>query len=278
MAMIGRALIRRGEIVLMIRVEGGEVRLLPAASHDIDGGPSPASWTYRCTIGGPERTHTYCHVPADGVIHLQYSRDPEHPWRGYGPLQVAQLGGRLSAETAAMLADESSGPRGSLMPLPVAGDDPTITALKADLRKLAGKLATVESTQTMSAGAAPPRRDWEAKRIGADPPTALVALHEAASREVLAACGVPPVLFAMNPNGTAGREAWRQLPFATVAPLGRMVAAELSDKLESDIGLVWDELRASDIAGRARAFQSMVGAGMDPGKAAGLAGLMIDDG
>ena len=44
----------------------------------------------------------------------------------------------------------------------------------------------------------------------------------------------------------------------------------------ADIALDWDELRASDIAGRARAFQSMVGAGMDLAKAAGLAGLMVE--
>ena len=31
---------------------------------------------------------------------------------------------------------------------------------------------------------------------------------------------------------------------------------------------------AADLSGRARAFQSMVGAGMDAAKAAGLAGLM----
>ena len=84
-------------------------------------------------------------------------------------------------------------------------------------------------------------------------------------------------MFAANPNGTAGREAWRQLLFATVAPLGRLIAAEMSAKLETDISFGWDELRASDIAGRARAFQSMVGAGMDAAKAAGLAGLMVDE-
>ncbi|MCY4511315.1 MAG: hypothetical protein OXG35_30780 [Acidobacteria bacterium] len=38
-----------------------------------------------------------------------------------------------------------------------------------------------------------------------------------------------------------------------------------------------DRLFAADLAGRARAFQSMVGGGMDPGKAAGLAGLMTGD-
>ena len=39
----------------------------------------------------------------------------------------------------------------------------------------------------------------------------------------------------------------------------------------------FSELRASDLSGRARAFQSMVGAGMDISKAAGIAGLMDSD-
>ena len=276
LSMIGRSLIRRGEILFLIKIDGGRVKLWPAASHDITGGPDPDSWTYRLTVGGPERTETYPDVPAAGVIHLQYSRDPEHPWRGYGPLQVAQLGGRLSSETVAALADEASGPRGSLLPLPMPGDDPTIELLKADLKRLKGQLATVETTQSMAPGAAGTNDGWIARRIGAEPPAALVQLHEVASREVLGACGVPPVLFSSNPNGTAGREAWRQLLFATVAPLGRLVVAEMATKLDGDIALDWDELRASDIAGRARAFQSMVGAGMDLAKAAGLAGLMVE--
>ena len=272
LSMIGRALIRRGEVLFLIRVDGGRVKLLPAASHDIEGDPDPESWTYRLTVGGPERTHTYDHVPAAGVIHLQYSRDPEHPWRGYGPLQVAQLGGRLSSETVAALADESSGPRGQLLPLPIPGDDPSVDLLKSDLKNLRGKLATVETQQSMAPGAAGSNDGWIARRIGSNPPTALVQLHEIATREVLAASGVPPVLFASNPNGTAGREAWRQLLFATVAPLGRLVVAELAAKLEGEVSLEWDELRASGHRRPGESVSSMVGAGMDPGKAAALPG------
>ena len=46
------------------------------------------------------------------------------------------------------LADEASGPRGMLLPTPVDGNDPTITALKSDLRSLRGKVALVESTSS----------------------------------------------------------------------------------------------------------------------------------
>ena len=41
--------------------------------------------------------------------------------------------------------------------------------------------------------------------------------------------------------------------------------------------LSWQELRASDLSGRARAFQSMVGGGMDISKAISVAGLMVED-
>lgn len=276
MAMIGRALIRRGEIVLLIHVQDGQIHLLPAASHDVDGGPIPATWRYRCTIGGPERTITYNDVPAEGVVHLQYSRDPEKPWRGNGPLGVARLAGALSAETAKALSDESSMARGAFIALPVDGADPTTTTLKSDIGKAAGDLLTVESGDWDDEGGGK-SASWEARRFGPDPPAGLVQLHEIASREVYAACGVPPLLFAGDGSAAGLREAYREFLFSTVAPLGRIVAAELSDKLDGEVRLDWTELRAADIAGRARAFQSMVGSGMDLAKAAALAGLMVAD-
>ena len=89
------------------------------------------------------------YVPSEAVVHPRYEVDVSRPWRGVGPLQSAALAGRLSAETAAALADAESGPRGGLLALPVDGQDPTVTALKADVRNLAGKIAFVESTKTM---------------------------------------------------------------------------------------------------------------------------------
>ena len=69
------------------------------------------------------------------------------------------------------------------------------------------------------------------------------------------------------------REAWRLCLFSVLSPLGKLVEAELQDKLEDTVTLSWQELRASDLSGRARAFQSMVGGGMEVERAAGLAGL-----
>ena len=75
-------------------------------------------------------------------------------------------------------------------------------------------------------------------------------------------------------EGTAQREAFRRFLHATVQPLARLVERELTEKLDAPITLNFDGLFAADLSGRARAFQSMVGGGMELAKAAALAGLM----
>ena len=275
MSMIGRSLIIRGEIVYYIDVSGGRLALLPAASHSVGGLPDPSSWSYEITLGGPSELQTYKDIRSDGVVHLMFETEPDRPWRGIGPLQAAELAGRLSAETIAALADEASGPRGSLLPIPVDGEDPTVIKLKRDIRSLSGQLALVESGDWDRPGDGRPA-DWLPRRIGANPTDALINQAEFASGEIFAACGVSPAILTAS-QGTAGREAYRQFLFGLVAPLGRIVAHELSTKLDAEIKFSWDELRASDIAGRARAFQSLVGGGMEITKAAALSGLMMED-
>ena len=128
LGMIGRALIRRGEIVLHISVSpDGALVLCPSQTYDVSGDPDPSSWQYQVTLGGPSRTITHNHVPAAGVIHIRTGIDPERPWRGVGPMQAATLAGGLLAALQGALRDESASPRGSLLPLPrKGGDDPTV--------------------------------------------------------------------------------------------------------------------------------------------------------
>ena len=275
--MLARALVRRGEFLAYIEVSNGRLLLSPCASWDVTGSHDPDSWLYRIHLAGPSGQRSLKNVRADSVVHVRYTTSPAQPWKGLSPLEMASLAGKLSSETIAALADEAATPHGFLLPLPVDGADDTLTSLKADIRNLKGKLALVEGQDKLSQGTGGNARDWQAIRLGASPPEALIKLHVLASQEILGALGVPPVLLASNPNGTAGREAWRQLLYSTVAPMGRIVTTELSAKLETDIQLGWDELRASDVSGRARAFQSMVTAGMNIEKAAALSGLMTVD-
>jgi len=156
----------------------------------------------------------------------------------------------------------------------------TLGTLSDDLKALAGKLTLVETT----AGGwgegkmAAPQADYRVRRLGMEPPASLSALRRDVAVSVLAACGVPPSLAGESSDGTAQREAWRRFLHGAVQPLAVVAEAELSAKLESDISLGFDALFASDLAGRARAFQSMVGGGMEPAKAAALAGLMGAEG
>lgn len=276
LSMIGRALIRRGEILFAIDAEDGALKLWPAADHDIDGGYDPDTWSYRLNLAGPSEQVTRGGLRSESVIFLRYSVDADRPWISRGPIQSAAIAGRLSAETMTALADELAGPRGYLLPLPnTDGKDGSIAGLKADLKTLSGTIATVESMST-SWGTGDrrtaPSAEWEPRRVGARPPDAIVNLAELATKEILSACGISPALF--DPRAAAAaREAYRQLLFSVVAPLGKLVSAELSVKLEAPIVLKWAELRAADIMGRARAYQSLVGAGMDKARAETLSGL-----
>ena len=56
-----------------------------------------------------------------------------------------------------------------------------------------------------------------------------------------------------------------------------LVAEELTRKLDVEVSLSFESLFASDLSGRARAFRSMVEAGMALDQAASLAGLMLDE-
>ena len=277
--MIGRALVRSGEIVLAIDAAAGELRLWPAADHDVTGGFDPDEWTYRLNLAGPSALFTRT-VQASDVVHLTYSRDPQRPWHGVGPIESAALAGRLSAETVKALADEANGPRGHLLPVPGKdGEDPTLTQLKADIKKLNGGTALVESmADGFGTGdrSTSPAGDWRPQRLGFSAGAPLVDLASQATREIMAACGVSPALFDAT-AAAAAREAYRQLLHNTIAPLGRIVVDELTRKLEAEISFDWIELQAGDIAGRARAFQSMVGGGMAVERAAALAGLMIPE-
>ena len=278
LSLIGRDLVRKGEIIFKLDVFDGRLRLWPATSYDIYGDRDPQNWRYRIDMAGPDIRITQEDAPADSVLHFTYAVEVERPWRGRGPISFAQLAGRLSAETAAALADEASGPRGSFLPMPGKdGQDSTTDALRSDIRSASGSMLTVESmASAWKSGEAPPG-DWIQKRFGPSPPDGLVKLLGTASMEVMAACGLSPSLF-LDGDGTGKREAWRQALFGTIMPLGKLVETELRKKLcSTDIKLSWSQLRASDLQARARSFKNMVEGGFTTEKAAALSGLLLPE-
>ena len=255
--LIGRQLIRAGELVCYLDTSGGELNILPAQSHNIMGGPTPSTWSYDLTLGGPTMTRTYNHVSGDSVCHFRYAAHPSTPWRGQSPLEVAALADRLSAETVKALADESAGPLANLLGLPLDGDDPTIAPFKAAISAARGGLATIENGDWGASNGA--FVDLIPKRLGPTPPETLVMLMQQASNEVMAAIGINPSLFTSG-SADALQNSWRLAMAGVIGPLGRKVAAELNLKL-GGVALEFEELRSSDAQSRARSLAGLVDAG-----------------
>ena len=268
--MAGRQLIRAGEIVFYLDSTGNELAIIPAQSHNVMGGPTPSSWRYDLTLGGPSLTQSYRDISAERVIHLRYAAHPSTPWRGQSPLEVAALAGRLSADTVKALADESGGPLANLLGLPLDGDHPSIAPFKKAIGAARGRLATIENGDWNASNGA--FVDLVPKRLGPTPPQGLIELMQQASSEVYAAIGINPAMMVAGDSASL-RESWRLFLFGLLAPLGRKVAAELNLKLGDGISLEWEELRASDSQARARSLAGIVKAGFTPESAAAETGF-----
>ena len=258
----------------------GRVRLIPASSWHWEGTHDPSTWTVRVTCYGPSTSTTW-NLPAAAVVFVRWGGTPGQPYVGTGPTSWAHTSTRLMAETERSLADESAGPLANLLAIPSDGgdgsDDDPLRDLKADIRTARGRALLVE---TSAAGwgegrSAAPARDWMASRLGPMPPDSMAKIADSAFARVLAACGCSVALFD-DSDGTSKREALRQFHLGTVQPLARMLARELSSKLEVDVRLTFD-LYNVDLAGRAQAFQKLVAGGISINEALVTSGLMSGD-
>ena len=276
---IGRRMIRTGDAVFAIGLDSrARPELHQASAWTITGGPWESSWRYRVELSGPTGTISRT-IPSEGVVHLRYSTDPQQPHIGVGPLQRAAASGRLAGGLESLIADEVGATSARVIPIPADGgdgeeEDPN-AALKADLAAGRGRALLVETTAggwEKGMGAAP-RSDWQQNRIGPEPPDILRPLRTDAGLAVAAACGVPASLVT-DADGTSQREAWRRFVMGAVEPLARRVMAEVGRKLEVSARLDFGPLWASDLVGRATAFQKLVAGGMALEKAAEASGVL----
>ena len=276
---IGRDLVRNGDSLHVVRMAGGQLRLIPAASWHWEGSHDPDSWRVRATAYGPSTSTTWA-LPASSVVFVRWGGYPGQPYAGTGPTAWAAVTARLQAEAERSLADEAGGPLAQLLALPADGGDgeegDPLAMLKADIKKARGKAAFVETT---AAGwgdgpSAAPRRDWKPERLGPMPPDGMVKVSADAFARVLAACGASVSLFS-DADGTAQREALRRWHMGTVEPLAGLLAAELSAKLATPVRLRFDRYPL-DLAGRAQAFQKLVAGGVSVNEALATSGLLAE--
>ncbi|MCY4020166.1 MAG: hypothetical protein OXG39_12235 [Chloroflexi bacterium] len=269
LAIIGRLLVTRGESVWLVPVGG---RPIVAADWDVTStGARFEDWRYRVTVAGPSGQAVRT-VGSDGVLHFRIRVSDKAPWRGRSPWQVATTTASLAAHLEGSLNYEEAGPVGHVLPVP---DVENASGVADALPALRGQTVLGE---TMGAGwetgqaRAPGSREWQPVRIGPNPPESQRNLRGDVQDSLLAAAGVPVELVAPR-SASDAREAWRRFLFATIAPVGQVVAQEARRVLGGDGRIDWADLAASDLQGRARSYRQLRDAGMADAEARRICGF-----
>ena len=258
-----------GEHVSVVQVDGtGRVALLRASSWNISGGPDPRSWLYDVSLSGPTGTHTRV-VPAAGVVHVRYLPDNRIPWRGVAPWKRAPTLSKLAAEVESALVREARLPTKMIIPMPQGGGI-DVGTLRNDMQNNAYQ--TVFPTTTAAGFGAgrssAPLTDWKVTRLKSEPEEALVGLCRDIPGQIGILYGIPNVLTSGTGSETVTREAFRRFVLTAIEPLALIISKECTRVFEVPVELDLSELAHADIAGRARAFKALSGAGMSPSDAA----------
>ncbi len=270
LAAVGRSVVIRGEA--LVDLKGGAL----ASSWDVVGtGADPMSWRYRLELPGPSGNRSHSRRCFE-VVHIRPWPDLASPWRSSSPIETAGTTRDMLVRLERALRDEGGIPVQSLLTVPSGTTEPQKIELRKDLRRNVGKISLVESVASGwgQGSQAAPRLDWKPQRLGPEYPASAVALRAQATENVLALYGVPPGILG---SGAAAREGWRTFLHGALGHLGRILEAELRRKGSPLAKVGFDSLMASDLSGRARAFQSLVNGGLSIEQAAAQAGLLISD-
>ncbi|MXY07573.1 MAG: phage portal protein [Rhodothermaceae bacterium] len=280
LAYVGRQITLHGASVHLIRTSSGKLELIPGQSWELYGvDPNPDTWEYDVYCPTPSGQFNK-RVSSLDVVHVRAGCLRDTPWSGRSALRNAADLGTGHSRIESSLSKELKGAAGRLLPAPLdpSKNDADTTAFLKALDKLAGGPMMVETMRTgLGAGARLESKmtsDWEQKRIGPNPPESIIKLRNDLQASAGIALGIPAELLRADASSQARREAWRQLYFGTILPMARLLQNELRYKLESpELTIRFDELGASDLQGRGRAFKSLTDGGIDKDKAMRLCGL-----
>lgn len=197
-------------------------------------------------------------VEARFVIHAAYARS-FLTGRGRSPITEAATLVASSAGFARMLQHESQSSVGYVVPVPslddtedAEGNPVGVKEISGDFRKLQGRYALVESAEGGWGDAGAATADYEIKRLGSVVPESNLKSYLEYEQLVMLLCGMPVGL--LRGAGAAElRESWRIFLHGTISPLARLFEAACA-RAELPVKFNFDDLYASDIGGRARAF------------------------
>ena len=276
-AIAGRQLVTRGEVLFALDVGQRGIIAIPAASWDVRGtDPDPDSWRYRVDLAAPDSTR-FRTIDRAGVIHVVADPDAYAPWRGRGVLRRSTATAALAADLEAALDDEAKIPVGRMISIPAGTLQPAVDKLRDQIEALSGRIMLPETTAAGFGGgspeAPPAASDWRPQRIGADFTAAEVTAAADSSGRLLAAFGIAPAY--ANPRATAMalREAQRAAYRSLILPLAALLEESASAALETEVGLTFDQLAASDVIGASKAASNLKELGVEKADALRMAGF-----
>jgi len=254
MALIGRSLALRGELVFLIRN-----RLVACADWDIstrDGIPR----AYRVSVSDASGPRTETALAAE-VLHVRIGADLVTPWAGRAPLHRAPLSASLLQEVETALRDVyRDAPMGSqIIPLPEGSADDMAT-MRAAFRGRRGSSLVIEGVSQATAAGMNPNLGKSPDQLSPDLSKSMTAESLGAAREAVSmAFGVLPGLLNRATTGPMVRESQRHLAGWVLQPMAELVAEEASAKLGAPVMIdVGRPLQAFDAGGRARALAQII--------------------
>ena len=265
LAAMGLDLCLRGESCWHVRLEGSDLRLVRAAYWDELG-----NGRYHLHIAHPASTETVRALEGE-VVRLVINAPAEQPWRGRSPFALMGASPRLMAEIEGALSGAMDWLGRGILPFPdTVPEEQQASAIRG--LKGGGMLATIRSKADFATSTGNNRAS-EFRRVELTPDLEQADLNPTVDQlhnRLLAAAGIPPALLTPSGNAGAMREAYRLFCLQTVEPLARTLLPELAKIGVTSLST--GSMMSADVAGRARAVGTLVGAGMPLEKALALVG------
>lgn len=269
LAAIGLDLCLRGESCWHIHLDRGELRLARAAYWDL-----VAPNRFHLHIAHPHTTETV-RALADEVLLLTINSPANAPWQGRSPFQMMGGSPALMAQIESAVSGAVEWVGRALLPFPDTVPEEQQTAAIRGL-KGGGMLAAIRSRADFATNTGQSRAS-EFRAVPLTPPLEDADLNPTVEQlhdRLLAAAGVPPAMFAGSGNAGSARESYRFFTVGTILPIARQLLPEL--RKIGVTALSSKSMLSADVAGRARAVGTLVGAGMDLQKALELVGWSDD--
>lgn len=298
---IGRDLVRRGESVWLIDMDGAALRLTPVSDYYCYGA---RDYRYKAGVNWPSNSE-WIDASRDEILHVKWARDPRQPWKGQSPMTLAATTFRATGKLEASIGDEAGIPAAQLIAMPDQTDlvqrrqeflDSGGDAMSRDMRnpeRLSAAATKGHVVVVPSIPIGPGGDTWISKghsplpspgtpgsykpyRIGGEFGPAHDPLRRSLFASVLALLGVPVSMAGLDAaTGQESRESFRRFQLTTLAAIRKRVQLEARRKLRvPELEIDMSALQAPDaIVSRARAFGSMASNGLPVDEAAQISGI-----